>query len=375
MMTSRERLIAALQCREVDYTPLTFHFWPTPRHPRALWGNERERLAFFRDHGWDTRTEVALPMTPSPEVRVDVAYEADGTVLHQRWHTPAGTLDERLRVTEEWPGPRTAANPVGLGDDFRTARYVEFPFKRIEDLATLPYLFPLHNPADEVWLREQLAAARSLTEEFAVLQTLYVNAGMDWLTWLYPPEEAVLRVLDEPELPHGLLAGINAAYEARLQVALDTGVDAVVRRGWYESADFWSPSIYAEFAAPALEREIAAVHAGGAAFLYLMDTGITPLLPALDKLPFDGLLGADPACNGQDLAQIRRALPGKALWGGISGPLHLGLGTPAEVERAVEDAFAACDGPGFILGLAVGIRHDWPWENIEALDRAWRRLR
>ena len=128
MMTSQQRLTAAWRCGEVDYTPLTFHFWSEPRHARAVWGNERERLAFFRDHGWDTRMEVAIPVTPAPEVTVDVAYEDHGQVLRQTWHTPAGTVEERLRVTEEWPGPRTAANPVGLGDDFRTPRYVEFPF-------------------------------------------------------------------------------------------------------------------------------------------------------------------------------------------------------------------------------------------------------
>jgi hypothetical protein len=375
MMTSRERMTAAWRCGEVDHTPLTFHFWPTPRHAQAVWGSERERLAFFRDHGWDTRTEVALPVTPSPEVSVEVAYEEHGTVLRQTWHTPAGTVEERLRVTEEWPGPRTAANPVGLGDDFRTPRYVEFPFKSATDLATLPYLFPRINPADDARLREQMAAARALTEEFAVPLTLYMSAGMDWLTWLFPPEEAVLRVMDDPACMQALLTEINAAYEARLQTALALGADGVIRRGWYESTDFWTPTLFAEMAAPALARQIAQVHKAGAAFLYLMDTGIMPLLPALAALPFDTLVGADPACSGQDMAAIRRALPGKAFWGGISGPLHLGMGTPADVERAVEDAFTACGGPGFILGLAVGIRHNWPWENLEALDRTWRRLR
>lgn len=374
-MTSQQRLTAAWRSGEVDYTPLTFHFWSEPRHARAAWGNERERLAFFRDHGWDTRMEVAIPVTPAPEVTVDVAYEDHGQVLRQTWHTPAGTVEERLRVTEEWPGPRTAANPVGLGDDFRTPRYVEFPFKSADDLATLPYLFPRVNPADDAWFRDRLAAARALANEFAVPLTIYLSAGMDWLTWLYPPEDAVLRVMDDPAFAHALLAPINAAYENRLQSALALGADAVIRRGWYESTDFWTPALYAEFAAPALERQIAQAHEANAAFMYLMDTGITPLLPALNALPFDGLLGADPACNGQNLAQIRHALPGKALWGGISGPLHLGMGTPAEVESAVEAAFAACGGPGFILGLAVGIRHDWPWENLEALDRVWRRLR
>lgn len=63
------------------------------------------------------------------------------------------------------------------------------------------------------------------------------------------------------------------------------------------------------------------------------------------------------------------------MWGGISGPEHLGRGTPPDTERAVERAFEACGKTGFILGPGVGIRHDWPRENIEACSRAWKRLR
>jgi hypothetical protein len=39
-------------------------------------------------------------------------------------------------------GDRNARSPVGFYDDFRTSRYIEFPFKSASDLATLPFLFP-----------------------------------------------------------------------------------------------------------------------------------------------------------------------------------------------------------------------------------------
>jgi hypothetical protein len=134
--------------------------------------------------------------------------------------------------------------------------------------------------------------------------------------------------------------------------------------------------MFRDLAVPELEWEIQAAKATGAAFVYLMDSGVGPLLSDLARLGFDCLAGVDPAtAGGVDLAEVRRRLPGKALWGGISGPLHLGRGTPAEAERAVEQAFAACGRTGFVLGPVVGFRHDWPWENLEACDRAWRRLR
>jgi len=91
---------------------------------------------------------------------------------------------------------------------------------------------------------------------------------------------------------------------------------------------------------PELEWEIRAAKAAGAVFIYLMDSGVGPLLPDLNRLALDCLKGIDPAtAGGVDLAGIRRALPGKSIWGGISGPMHLGLGSPADVEGAVEQAF------------------------------------
>jgi len=370
-------MMAAWRSQPVDHVPFGVHFWPTPRHPHAIWSTERERLAFYRNREWDARLEVGTWISPLPDVQVEVRYEGDGVeqVLHQRWQTPTGTLSERLRVTDDWPGQRDATNPVGLGDDFRTSRYLEFPFKAEEDLAVLPYLFPVNNPRDRERMVRQYQEARALADEFDVPLVAYHGTGMDWLIWLYPPEEAVLRVVDEPQFVHGLLDQINAAHYAQLALLLELGIDGVIRRGWYESADFWNPELFAEFARPWLEKEVALTHDAGAAYLYLMDTGIIPLLGELSAIPFDCLLGADPATSGQDLGLIRRSLPGKALWGGISGPLHLGLGTPAEVEQSVDAAFAACGTTGLILGLAVGIRSNWPWENVQAFDRAWRRLR
>ena len=376
-MTTKERLLAALRCQEVDYVPLSMHFWSDPRHPRAQWNTQRERLARYREWEWDTAVSISPPVTPSPEVRVEVSYETEGdaTVLHQVWRTPAGKLEERLRVTDDWDAAQHVSGYLPFLDDFRTSRYIEFPVKTSQDVEVLEYLFPLDNPGDMDALARSHAAARALADEFDAPLVVEHCAGMDWLTWLYSAQEAVLRVVDDRPAMKRLLEIINRAHQRRLEALLDLGVDAVDRRGWYETTDFWSPEIVAELAQPALESEINLVRGAGAAYIYLMATGIMPLLPMLSSLPFHCLHGAEPAYGGQDLREIRRRLPGKSMWGGISGPEHLGRGTPASVKRAVEKAFEDCGAAGFILGMAVGIRHSWPAENLEACERTWRRLR
>jgi len=246
----------------------------------------------------------------------------------------------------------------------------------MKDLAALPYLFPIETAAQEEGIARAFRQARTLADEFGVPVFADVRPGLDWLVWLFSAQGAVFLALDAPDMVKRILDQIGSAYRRRLGLLLALGVDGVIRSGWYESASIWSPKLYREHAVPQLEQEIRATKAAGIPMVYLMDSGVPSLLPELDRLDFDCLAGVDPATGGgTDIADIRRRLPGKAMWGGISGPLHLGRGAPADVEKAVERAFLACGRTGFILGPAVGFRADWPWENLEACDRAWRRMR
>ncbi len=374
-MTGRERLLAAIRCQEVDYAPLSMEFWPEPRHPRATWQDERGRLAAYRAWEWDTTVGYHTAVTPSRAVRVEVRYENDGTVIHQTWHTPAGNLSECLRVTEDWAAARNAPSYLPIMDDFRAPRYLEPLLKDVDDLARLQYLFPEENPADTETMEREHAVARALADEHSLALSVYHSAGLDYLTWLFGAQGAVMAALDHRPLVDGVLRIVNAAYAQRLRTALGLGIDMVERRGWYETTDFWSPSLYEQLARPIVAPEIEETHRAGAAHVYLMDTGVVPLLPLLAGLPFDCLHGVEPAYTRLDQRELRRQLPGKSIWGGISGPENLGRGTPASVERAVESAFRDYGSVGFILGMAVGIRSTWPEANLAACERAWRRMR
>ena len=379
VMTTRERLLAAVRCQDTDYVPMVIGFGGSNRHRKVTYRNERERLVFFRERGWDTFVPLSTRVSPTAEVHVDTSYQtAEGMrTVRQLWHTPAGTLTERLRATNDWEAVQNPDARIDLGDDFRTSRYLEAPLKSERDLAALQHIFPLDNPLDTQWIIQEHAAARALANEFHVPLVANHSAGMDWLIWLYPAQEAVFRLVDEEAMIRRLLGQINAAFGRRLELALELGVDAVIRRGWYESTDLWSPSIFKDFAYPALAREMALCRQAGVAHIYHMCTGVLPLLTMLAELPFNCLIGYEPVYGGQlgTLRRLRTELPGKSLWGGISGPAHLGRGTAQEVEQAVEKAFVECGKTGFVLGPGVVFRNYWPWENLEAMDRAWRRLR
>lgn len=380
MMTVKERLLAALGSEQVDHVPFTVSFWGRPRHARAIWSSEEERLSFYARREWDAYVCLWCGIQPSPEVSADVRIEEStkGAVLHQTWRTPAVALRESLRVSNDWPEAAEASpeKPVGLLCDFRTARYIEWPFKTEADLAALPYVLPELTSRDEECLVQSYRRARALADRFDVPVFVDIRSGLDWLVWLFPAQEAVLCAVDRPGMARRILDHVAKVHRQRLEALLDAGIDGVIRSGWYESADLWSPELYRELAVPKLEQDFGLVRRVGKVAVYLMDSGVVPLLDDLARLQFDCLAGVDPAtAGGTDLALIRRRLPGKALWGGISGPLHLGRGSPPDVEFAVKRAFSLCGKRGFILGPMVGFRHNWPWENLEACERAWRQLR
>jgi uroporphyrinogen-III decarboxylase len=376
-MTSRERIVNALSYSEVDHVPMIINFWESPLHPRVAWKNERQRLELYRGKGWDTYVQITPKVTPDSSVRTNLRYDEQegGQVLRQFWETPSGRISETLRVTEDWHEIHSRTTNLEFRDDFRTPRYLEFPFKTSSDLDALEYLFPLSNASDVETLVEEHREKKALSSEFGVPLFAYMDAGMDWLLWLFPSEEAVLRVVEDPGMIQRLLSHINAAKYKRLELLLDLGIDGVIRRGWYESTDLWSPEIFRNFAQPAVEAEIRGVHRAHIPYVYIMVTGIMPLLSDLASMPFDCLCGAEPVLGGLDLEKIRATLGGKSIWGGLSGPEDLGRGSPVAVDRSVDRAFSIFGKTGFILGMGVGFRCDWPWQNMEALEKAWRRRR
>ncbi len=378
-MTSKERLLSAMRSEDVDHVPNGFIFWRSPKHEMACWESERERLAAYREWGWDAFVTVGGYIQPSADVEVDLRREAvDGQVLiDQTWKTPSGTVHEKLKVTEDWPAAQGGKPFVSLQDSFRTSRYVEMPFKAPEDVDTFQHLFPIGDRRQEEKLVQSHARARELADEFSVPLFANVFSGLNAHLYHYLAEEAVTVVLEQPEMARRMIEHLDAAYTSRAELLLDLGVDGVIRSGWFESTDLWSPAIYQEYVRPSIEDLTCKVHRTGGVVVYLMDTGIVGLLPDLKEMAFDCLYGADPvlATDGLELRSLRGSLPGKSIWGGLSGPEHFVQSAAEEMAAAVKKAFADLGRRGLVLGIAVGIRDYYRRDNIEACDRTWRRLR
>jgi hypothetical protein len=374
------------------------HVGLEPESTFAIWDQQLE-------HGTDVISRMPdLPIRLSPEVAIhewkDHLRGAPYPVLHREYRTPAGTLHAAAYQTPDW----LYGERLPLYDDYLTDRSVKFLIAQPSDLDALEYLLPAPTDEDIDDYREMASRYRSFAKERGLLFAAHYgalnarpghgdralvgkdggNMGGDAIFWLCGLD-ALLWTYDQPEFLEQFLHQFSVWNRRRMEVVLDTGVDLVFKRGWYETAPFYSPSLFRKYMAPPLREEAALAHQAGAKLAYETTTGLLPFLDAIIESGADVIHGVDPAPSGlNDLTALAQRAAGEiALWGGVSYPFHIELGTPEEVRRDVALAIEAC-GPngGFILGAVGGAVHppdarqqEINRRNTEAVIAAWREHR
>lgn len=161
-----------------------------------------------------------------------------------------------------------------------------------------------------------------------------------------------------------------------------SGVDVVVRRGWYESTDFWSPSLYRRFLFDPLHKEVQIGHQAGVKVSYVMNSGALPLLPQFKELGFDILTNIDPQAPKTDLREMKAQIGDRiCLCGGVNNTHVLEEGSVEEVERAVQNAISALApdsgfilAPGDAVGYLPGTNQGIVERNVRAMIETWKRM-
>ncbi len=390
-MHSRERLLAAWRGQPPDHTPCAFMIFGALRgrcqdpYEEVLRQLEMGLDAFLfvptatrGERRWSPDL-YGLHARHADTARVDL-WEQDGVQglpeLHKVYHTPAGDLSTAVRLTADWP--HGALLP--FVDDYQIPRALKPLITGPGDLAALSYL--LQPPTSAELAR--LAAEMETAHAFSAAQYVPLVGGWgvaaDMVGWLCGLEQMATLAFDAPAFLRELLALIGAWNRARMTAVLHEGVDLYVRRGWYESTDFWSPRLYTEYILPGLRAEAELAHAHGALFGYIMTSGTLPLLDVIRSAGVDVLIGADPFQRGErPLAQMRARLDGRVcIWGGVNGALTVEQGEPEEVARAVVEALETMRGAsGFVLSPIDNVRvvTQRAWRNVDVLIRTWQERR
>lgn len=381
MMTSRERVLAAMRREPVDYVPCCGHFNPLTPHQRRgrTWNfpwpehaGQEEQVAYQVEQlGLDALARSGLELSrQAPDVLSDVWQEGD--VLHKRYKTPAGDLCASIRLTDEWPG----GMDIRLYSDFNVGHFVEPWFKEMRDLECLRHLLvPLSLDEAIAANRERAAGCMAFAEKHNLATLAHVGSGLTSAQHLFGVEGICLAVVDKPDLVDAYLEHEHRINLTGIEAAGALGFDIVRRNGFYETADFYGPATLERFLKARLQAEVAAAHRCGMLADYTVHTGVMPILDYLAALDFDSFFGMDMFFRGVDMGRVRDKLsPSKALWTGPSSTFQLWKG-PEETRQAVRDVFECFGEVGLILTQCVSTHSIMPWESTLAMIDEWKKLR
>lgn len=394
-MSSRERMLAAIDNREPDHVPCCFMIF------NALRQKCRDQLEFVEKQvelGLDTT--VGLPVRPAKRdratseqgdlhglpVRFDPAVEVKDwredrageryPILHREYVTPAGTLTTAVNKTEDW----VQGDRVPLFDDFVIPRARKRLIAGSEDLPALRYLLTPPSDDDIAAFREASRPAKELAARHDLLVIGEWGALFDAACWLCGMQALAVAAIENPAFIEELFSIIAEWNRRRMEVILDEGIDLFIRRAWYETTDFWSPSLYEQHILPEVQRDARTVHEAGAKLANIATSSYTPLLDLFLESGMDVLIGLDPVQDVRaDFELTKRKLGGKiCLWGGVNGFVTVERGTSDEVREATREAVRVlAAGGGFILSPVDNVTEDSDrvWTNVDALIETWRECR
>jgi hypothetical protein len=381
-------MLAALNNEQTENIPCSFMLY------KGLLENSDNYIDFLQKQinlGLDAYAMIP-PRTPivvndnynlhGMSVNFDPAVEAKEWIEHREtetfpimvkeYQTPAGKLRAEVRQTDDWRW----GDHVPLFDDYIAPRTLKYLIGEKDDLEALKYLLKFPSSEEKGIVRKESQTVIDFANKNNLLRLGGWGVGADMLGWIYGLENMVYSSFDQPELLKDMLNIISEWNQARMLVLLDFGVDIYIKRAWYETCNFWSPSSFKKFLLPIIKKEAALAHQYNTKFGYIATDKVSPLLPLLADSGIDVLIGLDP--HTYDLSKTKKIMKGKVcLWGGVNGHLTVENGSEEEVKEEVRVAMRELGtGGGFILSPVDNVREDSvrSRKNVRVLINEWKSL-
>jgi len=390
-MDSRERMLTAIAGEKPDYIPCSFMLFFNLQNQCAT---DTEFVERQLDLGLDAFVHAGyLDTSFHPDVQYSEWTETkDGEVFFcRRIDTPKGPLTGRVKQVGGWPNE----GDFPLMKDWIVSRAEEVLVKPEQDLEKLPYVLGEFTDEQIGKLKETAREAQRLKDKYGLLMeggwkgTVKPGdqrdpgvMGADAMAWLSGYEDVMILSLERPELIEEYSRIIHQWNMRQIEIYLDVASpDLIVRRGWYETTEFWTPEAYRRIIYPTIKREVDLVHEAGKKYGYIITSAFLPIIDDILASGIDVLIGFDPAQGkGTEMHEVKRRFreKGRCLWGGVSGAITVELGTEDETEAAVKDAlFTLGEGGGFILSPVDNVRENTQnaWRNTYRFIEAWKRYR
>lgn len=188
-------------------------------------------------------------------------------------------------------------------------------------------------------------------------------------------EKLLLDYMRDPDLVHTLARMTTDFCKAAVGLAADAGADVIVLEGdlAFNTNTLMSPDQYRRFVKPYHAEIVEFCHSRRLRVVKHSDGNLWPILEDLVEVGFDGIHPIQPQC--MDIGQVKARLQGRtAVLGNIDCSFLLPFGTPEEVDAAVKETIRkAAPGGGYIISSSNSIHPGCKPENYIAMVRAARR--
>lgn len=407
-MTSRERVLAALNHRQPDRVPVDFSGHRSSGIAAMAYARLKQALG-IRTGGiyvYDMLQQLAIVETPVLDRFGVDTLEMGRGFCHdaadwQDWALPDGTPCKvpaylnLAREGDDWylhanDGTRMAVMKKGMF----YFEQVHFPLMErgieTDDFHDLPAMCAktmwagvphpgAHFPLDAAGLRRLAAGARLARETSggrAVLGLFGANM-FELPQWLYRMDNYLLYMALYPEAVHRLSEALCAMYLANLEKwlpAVAPHIDVILFGDdlGAQNAPLLSPAMYREYYQPyhrQLWRRAKALAPHVKVLLHSCGA-IAPLLEDLIDAGLDAVNPVQISCAGMDAAALKRQVAGRlTLWGGGCDTREiLPAGTPGQIRRHVREQCRILNpGGGFVFQQVHNIMANVPPQNVIAM--------
>lgn len=387
-LTSKERLLKAINHYPTDHIPLLLRFWSLGGEEDNIpfnWRDEVERVEHTTALGLDDTIQLEPPLgyvenyiperLPDVQSSIELLPPEKGekySRLKKIYETPSGQLQTIVVKTEDWPYDQD----VHLFDDYNIPRLKEPLIKDEKDILCLKDLLGEPSTQQIHEFRERARHLREQAERLGVVLDGGWSALGDAVMWLCGMERVLYGQMDSPQFIERVLDSVFEWEMRRIDWLLEEGIDVMVHMAWYEGTDFWTPKNYRKMLKPRLMKIIDKVHAHGVKFRYIISRGWKPLMKDFLEMGIDCLAGVDPVQDKIDLREVKREIGGQiCLMGGLNSAVMLNLWGEEQIRNAVREAVEIlAPGGGSILFPVDAIFNNTPWEKVEMMIDEWRKM-
>jgi uroporphyrinogen decarboxylase len=380
-LTSRERVLTALQRREPDRVPYDFGGTFVTGSHHIAYRRLREHLGLSPEVEMaDVRLGLAwVDRDVRDLLGVDTGIVATRPPDPASWQLEVRDAGEYLELTDEygmgWRQPREGGlyfdlHHSPLADAETPADVARHPWPDPSD----PHRFTnLRADCERVVIEEQRASAC----KGIIPGTLEVSL------WMRGFEQFFMDLVLDPGLAGAILdkaLEIKLRYWETVFSHIGDLLDVVYDADDYgsQTAPLIAPDLWRKMVKPRIRELYAFVHAKSRARVFLHSDGaIRSLIPDLIEVGVDALNPVQFTAVGVDLAELKREFGREiAFWGGgVDTQKVLPWGTPQEVrEQVLRNVEILMPGGGYIFATVHNVQADVPPENLVAMVEALREV-